>query len=198
MLFALNGGTARMEPIGEGFGPGSSPIAPARVHVSPAVHLPRRETWERDDPYRFGPRSARSTFTSSPREPRVALRRAEGASAIARGVDAASRSRWARQGRSGRIVGDFDRWDGRLLPLRAWAHRACGTCSSSGIGSGELYKYEILGTTAPCGLRPPRVSMQVRRDGVARLGPIRLPGPMPPRRECRARRDPSVCGRRAP
>ena len=71
---------------------------------------------------------------------------------------------WAPNARSVRVVGDFDRWDGRSADALA---RCIGRRESfvPGIGPGELYKYEVLGADGKLRVKadPLSFSQQVRR-----------------------------------
>ena len=85
---------------------------------------------------------------------------------------------WAPNARSVRIVGDFNRWDGRLLPMRSMGATGVWELFVPGIGVGELYKFEVLGSDGTLRLKadPPRVRHAgPARDGLACLGSLNLP-----------------------
>jgi 1,4-alpha-glucan branching enzyme len=52
---------------------------------------------------------------------------------------------WAPNARSVRAVGDFNRWDGRMHPMRALGVSGVWELFVPGVGPGEKYKYEVLG-----------------------------------------------------
>ena len=59
---------------------------------------------------------------------------------------------WAPRARRVSVVGDFCRWDGRLLPMRRLGHSGVFELFVPGVADGALYKYEIK--TAEGDLRP--------------------------------------------
>src|SRR3990170_1850173 len=71
----------------------------------------------------------------------------------------------------GTVVGAFDRWDGRLLPLRSMGASGVWELFVPGIGAGELYKYEILGRDGVLRLKadPFAFAMQVRPETASRV-----------------------------
>ena len=78
---------------------------------------------------------------------------------------------WAPNARSVRIVGDFDRWDGRLMPMRSMGASGVWELFVPGIGAGELYKFEILGQDGKLRLKadPLAFAMQVRPETASRV-----------------------------
>ena len=67
-----------------------------------------------------------------------------GAHAIAvRGVDGFLFAVWAPNAVRVSVVGTFNGWDGRIHPMRARGASGVWELFIPGIGSGELYKYEI-------------------------------------------------------
>jgi len=60
------------------------------------------------------------------------------------GVRGTSFAVWAPNARSVRLVGDFNRWDGRCHPMRALGQSGVWELFVPGLGPGEKYKYEIL------------------------------------------------------
>jgi 1,4-alpha-glucan branching enzyme len=52
---------------------------------------------------------------------------------------------WAPNARSVRVVGDFNRWDGRMHPMRTLGASGIWELFVPGVGAGEKYKYEVLG-----------------------------------------------------
>ena len=90
--------------------------------------------------------SASSTFICSPR---ATISRATASSARIRSSMRASRGSPSRYGRRMRsrvsVVGDFNAWDGRRMPMRRRMPAGSGSFSCPGLRPGHLYKYEILG-----------------------------------------------------
>jgi 1,4-alpha-glucan branching enzyme len=123
--------------------------------------------WERDDPYRFAPSLSQLDLhlINDGTHERLYdvlgahLRTIDGTSGVAFAV-------WAPNARSVRIVGDFDRWDGRLLPMRRLADSGVWEIFVPGIGAGELYKFEIVGRDGDLRLKadPLAFAMQVRPE----------------------------------
>ncbi len=60
------------------------------------------------------------------------------------GVTGTSFAVWAPNARSVRVVGDFNRWDGRLHPMRVLGSSGVWELFIPGVGQGARYKYELL------------------------------------------------------
>jgi 1,4-alpha-glucan branching enzyme len=52
---------------------------------------------------------------------------------------------WAPNARGVRVVGDFDYWDGRALPMRSLGSSGVWEIFVPGVGDGGKYKFQILG-----------------------------------------------------
>ena len=52
---------------------------------------------------------------------------------------------WAPSARGVRVVGDFDYWDGRALPMRSLGSSGVWEIFVPGVGPGARYKFDILG-----------------------------------------------------
>ena len=114
-----------------------------------------------DDPYRYLPNARRDRPAPDQRgPPRAAVggaRRARARyEASAGDVTGTSFAVWAPNAQGVRVVGDFNYWDGRAHPMRVLGSPASGSCSSPGVGSGTLYKFEVLGADGCGGRRPTR------------------------------------------
>ncbi|MGC4090584.1 MAG: hypothetical protein QM756_22480 [Polyangiaceae bacterium] len=142
-LVAL-GETRPMTPLGEGFFACFLPGARLPLDYRLRFHFADGADWERDDPYRFLPTlgeldqhlinegSHRRLWEVLGARVRVA----EGTSGVAFAV-------WAPSARRVSVVGAFNRWDGRLYPMRALGSSGVWEIFVPGIGAGELYKFEI-------------------------------------------------------
>jgi len=195
VLVAPNGGTAPMKRIGDGLWAGLVPeLAPHEFTYRQRFTFADGETWERDDPYRFGPTIGEVDLHLIAEGTHERLYDVLGAHPRTHeGVDGASFAVWAPNARSVRIVGDFDRWDGRLLPLRSMGASGVWELFVPGIGAGELYKYEILGHDGTLRLKadPLAFSMQVRPETASRVwDPSAYPWTDAAWMEERARRNP--------
>jgi 1,4-alpha-glucan branching enzyme len=62
-----------------------------------------------------------------------------------RGVDGVAFAVWAPNARSVRVVGDFNRWDGRVHPMRLMGASGVWELFVPDIHAGALYKFEIAG-----------------------------------------------------
>jgi 1,4-alpha-glucan branching enzyme len=128
--------------------------------------------WERDDPYRFlptlgeldlhliGEGSHERLWEVLGAHPRTI----EGTAGVAFAV-------WAPNARGVRVVGDFDRWDGRLFPMRLLGSSGVWELFVPDIGAGELYKYEVLGADGTLRIKadPFAFSQQVRPETASRV-----------------------------
>ena len=52
---------------------------------------------------------------------------------------------WAPNARGVRVVGDFNRWDARVNPLRSLGSSGVWELFVPGVGTGDFYKFEVLG-----------------------------------------------------
>jgi 1,4-alpha-glucan branching enzyme len=161
-----------MTPIGSGvwavFVPRSKPPFAYRLRFT----FPDGNDWVRDDPYRFPPTlgdldlhligegTHERLYDVLGAHPRTL----EGRAGVAFAV-------WAPNARSVRVVGDFDRWDGRLFPMRSMGSSGVWEIFVPGIGPGELYKFEVLGRDRSLRLKadPLSFAMQVRPETASRV-----------------------------
>ena len=172
-LVAPNGGTAPMEPIGSGLWAGFVPdLAPGEFGYRVRFGFPDGNTWELDDPYRFSPTLGEVDLHLIGEGTHERLFDVLGAHPRThQGVDGVGFAVWAPNARSVRIVGDFDRWDGRLMPMRSMGASGVWELFVPHIGVGELYKFEILGADGKLRLKadPLAFSMQVRPETASRV-----------------------------
>jgi len=167
------GGTMEMSSLGDGLWAAHVPErAPHELGYRLRFTFPDGNTWEREDPYRFGPTIGEVDLHLIGEGTHERLYDVLGAHPRThQGVVGVSFSVWAPNARSVRIVGDFDRWDGRLLPLRSMGSSGVWELFVPGIGPGELYKYEILGRDGTLRLKadPLAFAMQVRPETASRV-----------------------------
>ena len=172
-LVAPNGGTAPMEPIGHGLWAGFIPdLEPGQFAYRVGFTLPDGNAWELDDPYRFSPTLGEVDLHLIGEGTHERLYDALGAHVRTHGGSVGvSFAVWAPNARSVRIVGDFDRWDGRLMPMRSMGASGVWELFVPGIGVGELYKYEVLGRDGTLRLKadPLAFAMQVRPETASRV-----------------------------
>ena len=69
------------------------------------------------------------------------------------GVTGTSFAVWAPNARSVRVVGDFNRWDGRLHPMRVLGSSGVWELFLPGVDPGARYKYEIISQQGYLSLR---------------------------------------------
>ena len=172
-LVAPNGGTAPMEPVGNGLWAGGvADLAPGQFAYRIRFSFPDGNAWELDDPYRFSPTLGEVDLHLIAEGTHERLYDVLGAHPRTHeGVAGVSFAVWAPNAKSVRIVGDFDRWDGRLMPMRSLGATGVWELFVPGIGSGELYKFEILGNDGKLRLKadPLSFAMQVRPETASRV-----------------------------
>jgi 1,4-alpha-glucan branching enzyme len=172
-LVAPNGGTAPMKPFGDGLWAGFVPdLAPGQFAYRIRFGFPDGNDWELDDPYRFSPTLGEVDLHLIGEGTHERLYDVLGAHPRThQGVAGVSFAVWAPNARSVRIVGDFDRWDGRLMPMRSMGTSGVWELFVPHIGPGELYKFEILGADGKLRLKadPLAFAMQVRPETASRV-----------------------------
>jgi 1,4-alpha-glucan branching enzyme len=171
----LDDRSVSMEPLGHGLWAARLPDRAPPLAYRIRFRFPDGNDWERDDPYRFlptlgeldlhliGEGSHERLWEVFGAHPRVV----DGTAGVAFAV-------WAPNARSVRVVGDFCRWDGRLLPMRSLGASGVWELFMPGIGQGELYKYEIVGADGRPRLKadPLAFSQQVRPETASRVWEI--------------------------
>jgi 1,4-alpha-glucan branching enzyme len=133
-----------MLPLGEGVFGVFVPGVEAPLAYRLRFHFDAAGTWERDDPYRFlptlgeidlhliGEGTHRRLWQVLGSQPRTIDGTAGSAFAV-----------WAPNAASVSLVGDFNRWDGRLFPMRSLGSSGVWELFVPGVGPGALYKYEL-------------------------------------------------------
>jgi 1,4-alpha-glucan branching enzyme len=139
-----NGGAQEMAAIGGGvfsaFLPGES--LPLRYALR--FTFSDGKSWERDDPYRFMPSVGELDLHLIGEGQHRRLWDALGARpCVLDGTAGTAFSVWAPNAKRVSIVGDFNNWDGRLLPMRVLGGTGVWELFVPGVGPGALYKFEI-------------------------------------------------------
>ncbi|WP_374395732.1 1,4-alpha-glucan branching protein GlgB [Tabrizicola sp.] len=103
-------------------------------------------TWEFDDPYRFGPVLGEMDEYLLGEGSHRRLWQVLGAHVISHeGVDGVHFAVWAPNAERVSVVGDFNVWDGRRNPMRRRGATGVWEIFIPGLGEGTAYKYEIKG-----------------------------------------------------
>jgi len=171
-LIRADGDALPMSPHGDGMWaamlPGIVPPVAYRLRFAFADGA----TWERDDPYRFAPTVGDMDLHLIGEGTHERLYDALGAHAVTiDGTPGVAFAVWAPNARSVRVVGDFSRWDGRLLPMRSLGSSGVWELFIPDISEGELYKFEVLGADGSLRLKadPLSFAMQVRPETASRV-----------------------------
>ncbi|HET9956505.1 MAG TPA: 1,4-alpha-glucan branching protein GlgB [Polyangiaceae bacterium] len=100
--------------------------------------------WERDDPYRFLPTLGELDQHLFSEGTHRRLWEVLGARVrVQEGTSGTAFAVWAPGARRVSLVGDFNRWDGRLFPMRSLGSAGVWEIFVPGLGAGALYKFEI-------------------------------------------------------
>jgi 1,4-alpha-glucan branching enzyme len=122
--------------------------------------FPNGASWERDDPYRFLPTLGELDLHLISEGTHRRLWEVLGAHPkIIDGVAGTAFALWAPNARRVSVVGDFNGWDGRLLPMRSLGGTGVWELFIPGVGVNTLYKYE---------LKTQELSLRVKTDPLAR------------------------------
>ena len=104
-----------------------------------------RDTWEVEDPYRFGPVAGDIDKYLIGEGTHRALWEILGAHVVCHeGTIGTHFAVWAPNARRVSVVGDFNGWDGRRHIMRNLGQTGVWEFFVPGIGEGEPYKYELL------------------------------------------------------
>ena len=150
-------------------------LAAGRIPIGCSFRFADGADWERDDPYRFLPTLGELDLHLIGEGTHERLWEVLGAHPRSiEGVAGVAFAVWAPNARSVRVVGDFDRWDGRLFPMRSLGASGVWELFVPGIGPGELYKYEVLGADGKLRIKadPLSFSQQVRPETASRVWDI--------------------------
>ena len=139
-----DGSTVALDPIAPGVFAGFIAGAALPVRYLVRFHFAGGAIWERGDPYRFLPTVGELDLHLFNEGTHLRLWDVLGAHVREldgeRGVSFAV---WAPSARRVSVVGDFNGWDGRLLPMRALGSSGVFELFVPGVDAGALYKFEI-------------------------------------------------------
>ncbi|HEX5580303.1 MAG TPA: 1,4-alpha-glucan branching protein GlgB, partial [Gemmatimonadaceae bacterium] len=108
-------------------------------------HFASGDVWEREDPYRFTPTVGELDLHLFGEGRHRRLWEMMGAHpATVDGVAGTRFAVWAPNARRVSVIGHFNRWDGRVYPMRVLGGSGVWEIFVPGVGAGDLYKYEIL------------------------------------------------------
>ncbi len=101
--------------------------------------------WEIDDPYRFPPALGELDLYLIGEGRHYELHQKLGAHPRRMdGSEGVAFALWAPNARRVSVVGEFNRWDGRLFPMRCLGRSGVWEIFIPGVKIGEMYKFEIL------------------------------------------------------
>jgi 1,4-alpha-glucan branching enzyme len=120
---------------------------------------------EVEDPYRFLPTLGEldQHLIAEGRHQRL-WERLGARSLVLDGVAGTAFAVWAPNARSVRVVGDFNRWDGRMHPMRTLGVSGIWELFVPGVGVGEKYKYEVLGADGTLVLKADPLARRTERQ----------------------------------
>ena len=122
-------------------------------------------TVEREDPYRFLPTVGELDLHLVSEGNHHRLWEVLGANVrTIDGVTGTSFAVWAPNARRVSLVGDFNNWDGRTLPMRSMGASGIWELFVPGISSGALYKYEIQTSEGAIALKTDPLGREVEQS----------------------------------
>jgi 1,4-alpha-glucan branching enzyme len=122
-------------------------------------------TWEHDDPYRFLPTVGELDLHLVAEGNHHRLWEVLGANVrTIDGVTGTSFAVWAPNARRVSLVGDFNHWDGRTLPMRSMGATGIWELFVPEIRSGALYKYEVQSSDGAIALKADPLGREVEQS----------------------------------
>jgi len=142
-------------------GAGSDPANPPRYRTR--FHFVNGHELETRDPYSFGPILGEQDAWFFGQGQHLELDRILGSHVETReGVDGTRFAVWAPNARRVSVVGDFNRWDGRVHPMRRRLECGVWELFIPGLGDGEHYKYEVIQADGRLCLKTDPVAFQAQ------------------------------------
>ncbi|WP_330083663.1 1,4-alpha-glucan branching protein GlgB [Methylocystis iwaonis] len=143
--------TTQGQPVGaldrvhpDGFFEGLAPMDPGAPYVLAASN--GQSQWRFLDPYAFPPVLGAMDDYLFVEGAHQKLYERLGAHVVRHvGVEGTNFAVWAPNARRVSVVGDFNQWDGRRAQMRKRVDSGIWEIFLPGVGSGAVYKYEILG-----------------------------------------------------
>ena len=133
-----------MVPLGEGMFAVFVAGADLPLVYRLRFHFEGGTTWERDDPYRFLPTLGELDLYLIGEGTHRRLWQVLGSHVrTVEGTQGTAFAVWAPNAASASLVGDFNRWDGRVYPMRSLGATGIWELFVPGVAAGALYKYEI-------------------------------------------------------
>ncbi|HYO93799.1 MAG TPA: 1,4-alpha-glucan branching protein GlgB [Polyangiaceae bacterium] len=140
----VNGDARPMSPLGDGVFAAFLPGARLPLAYRLRFQFADGATWEREDPYRFLPTVGELDQHLFGEGTHRRLWDVLGAHVrSAEGTLGTSFAVWAPNAQRVSLVGEFNRWDGRLLPMRQLGLSGIWELFVPGVAAGALYKFEI-------------------------------------------------------
>jgi 1,4-alpha-glucan branching enzyme len=113
-------------------------------HYRLVFHFADGATWDSEDPYRFLPSLGELDLHLTAEGTHQRLYQCLGAHPrIMDGVKGVAFAVWAPNARRVSLIGDFNRWDGRLYPMRSMGSSGIWELFVPELEPGALYKFEI-------------------------------------------------------
>jgi len=133
-----------MKPLGNGLFAAFVPAVQPPIAYRLRFHFADGQVWERQDPYRFLPTLGPLDQYLFGEGTHSNLWRVLGAHLrVVDQVRGTAFSVWAPNAKRVSLVGDFNRWDGRLFPMRALGSSGVWELFVPDVEAGALYKFEI-------------------------------------------------------
>jgi 1,4-alpha-glucan branching enzyme len=141
----LLGSEARpMSSLGDGVFAVFLPGLRAPLEYRLRFHFADGADWERDDPYRFLPTIGELDQHLFREGTHRRLWEVLGARVrVVDGTTGTAFAVWAPNAKRVSLIGPFNRWDGRLFPMRGIGSSGIWEIFVPGVGAGELYKFEL-------------------------------------------------------
>ncbi|MBC9247597.1 1,4-alpha-glucan branching protein GlgB [Paracoccus sp. 11-3] len=122
------------------------PIPTSKTPYRLRASFDNGDSWEFDDPYRFGPVMGEVDQYLIGEGTHRELWKALGAHPVTHeGVAGTHFAVWAPNAARVSVLGDFNQWDGRRNPMRRVGNTGVWEIFMPGLGDGTSYKYEIAG-----------------------------------------------------